>query len=552
MNFKKAARHNAPRKFVFILIFCLLSANLAFLSLHNLESAGIHNWDEARHGVNAYEMLRTHNYWINTYEYEVDYYNYKPPLSMWIIMLNYTLFGYSPLALRIGSAGCILLMCLLMALFLRKEYGRRASLLFLLFFSFNTGPIFFHMTRSGDADAVYMLFFCAGIICLYYAFKKNTIKYTLMAALGFCFAMAFLAKTVHAALLLIIVLIYTLLKYRFAFKEWRRIIIAGLIGGAPLWIWGLIRYRFDRWSFIGGMFFSEVMGRVINEKKDYFAYLKFYLTDKGVLFMLGLVILTGMLLLCKNWGGAKKSASFNIIVTVKPLLKDTSLFILWFTIPLLVYSISGKLMIWYGYPGLIALTVLFAIITARLLKELANRPVLVGLAGLCLLLGAAFFVNQSRQAFNSISAPDFRLALQTALADYPEYAGADLYIENSANEYTQPSQWEQNTLLEARYVGHFQCRNGGAAAFIQTGTGDTSFPAPLPNPIPAAPLASVQDAGRDASGNSARDAVQDCSVRDAVLIISKDLFAQYANDLTGRIILQDGYNFFVFSSSYYQ
>ena len=44
--------------------------------------------DEATHGVNAYEMLRHGNALVNTYKYAVDYFNSKPPLSLWCIMLS--------------------------------------------------------------------------------------------------------------------------------------------------------------------------------------------------------------------------------------------------------------------------------------------------------------------------------------------------------------------------------------------------------------------------------------------------------------------------------
>ena len=94
--------------------FVLLTAWIAFLCFYRLGMKYVDPYDEAQHGTNAYEMLRQGKLFVNTYLYEKDYYNLKPPLSMWMLMGSFKLFGNTVFALRFffasqvqgRSAGC--------------------------------------------------------------------------------------------------------------------------------------------------------------------------------------------------------------------------------------------------------------------------------------------------------------------------------------------------------------------------------------------------------------------------------------------------------------
>lgn len=52
-----------------------------FLLFTNLGETGISDCDEARHGINAYEMMQSGDYVVTTYRGEPDYWNLKPPLT---------------------------------------------------------------------------------------------------------------------------------------------------------------------------------------------------------------------------------------------------------------------------------------------------------------------------------------------------------------------------------------------------------------------------------------------------------------------------------------
>lgn len=58
--------------------FILLIGLISFLSFYKLDAKYVDPWDEARHGVNAYEMYKEGNLIQSTYLYDTDYYNLKP------------------------------------------------------------------------------------------------------------------------------------------------------------------------------------------------------------------------------------------------------------------------------------------------------------------------------------------------------------------------------------------------------------------------------------------------------------------------------------------
>ena len=102
--------------------FTFLTLMTAFLCFRCLGIKAIDSWDEARHGISAYEMLKNGNFLVNTYLNEPDYWNVKPPVSFWSIMAGFTLFGYTSVGLRFFSALAYLITTVVTGLFARR-YG---------------------------------------------------------------------------------------------------------------------------------------------------------------------------------------------------------------------------------------------------------------------------------------------------------------------------------------------------------------------------------------------------------------------------------------------
>ena len=144
---------------------------LAFYCFRCLDVQYVDSWDEARHGVNAYEMIQNGDYIQHTYNYRVDDWNLKPSISYWGIVLGFKLFGYSVFGLRFTSAFSYLLAGIACALFARR-YSKETSLLVLGFFCANERPLSAHLARAGDADSIYLLFFTLAMLAML-SVKKN-------------------------------------------------------------------------------------------------------------------------------------------------------------------------------------------------------------------------------------------------------------------------------------------------------------------------------------------------------------------------------------------
>jgi 4-amino-4-deoxy-L-arabinose transferase-like glycosyltransferase len=211
----------------------------AFNFLLFLGDAPLADWDKARHGVSAYEMLQSGNFLINTYEGVPDYWNAKPPLGSLSIAASYKLFGFSKFGLRTPSALVSLVTVLMSTLFAGYRLSRPTGLIAagIMVTLYNFFP---HNVRNGDADALFIMFNTAAIICALSANLKN--QRWIYCSFLFL-ALAFLSKSFHAAPAALIVLI--LLIWNCGWKRLftlSNIALSCVCGLLPLLAWVLLRY----------------------------------------------------------------------------------------------------------------------------------------------------------------------------------------------------------------------------------------------------------------------------------------------------------------------
>lgn len=251
--------------------FAGLAAVTAFLCFRCLDVAYVSSWDEARHGVSAYEMMQNGNYIVNTFGYEPDYWNLKPPLSFYGIMLGFRLFGYSVFGLRFYSALAYFLTCIAVGLFLKK-YNRLTSLIGMFFLCCNYHILGFHCARSGDADALYLLFFVIAMLAMLEVPKNHSRLYIS----GFCFACAFLSKSFHAGIIAVIGGAFLLLTgeiRKIKPKEWLYFILSFLL---PLGIWAGARFAQDGMTFFKEMVWTDLLSRSSSASEGHTGSFLFY------------------------------------------------------------------------------------------------------------------------------------------------------------------------------------------------------------------------------------------------------------------------------------
>lgn len=475
------------------------------LCFYHLGESGVANWDEARHIINAYEMFRTKEWWITTFRYGVDYFNYKPPFSTWMIILNAGLFGWSYFTVRLYAACCMSMIFLVAVIWTMKISGRKAAFITAALLTTGVDVIFFHMARSSDADALYILMMVSAFLCLYYTEKQPW----LLTGVTFFLAMAFMAKCLHMAIGVLVLAAYMPRIYKKLRTE--HYIIAAFTGILPIIIWGVFRYSFDGLAFFKGMLGMEVVERV-ETSKNYFGYITYIFSKPWIdLILLALLVsVIALELMHRRSAGKERNKSFKKkwwSMINHPLY----LFGLWITIPLVIYSISGSFMEWYSYISFIPFCILAGSVISKAVTDATPKWLIVLVLSLVVAsVGIAAYIEDGKlKTLVFVNNVDLRHDLETLIERNPETKGREIYIENSRNEYKEQNVWEQNNIVDAYLSGDFVPVDGGVPLFLED---------------------------------------EDDSV---LLILSKSLMETYYDSIAGYVILVDGDDYLIFSKQRY-
>lgn len=336
-----------PNKFIsfiekyYYYFFFFILVVLAFTCFFNLGADAIYAWDEARHGVNAFEMIMNDNYIANYYNGEIDYWNLKPPISFYFIILAYKIFGYNAFALRFFSALSYFILALLVSLFMKKRVGKFESLISLLMFLAGFMFFFSHYVRTGDADALFILFFGVSFISLYLSSKNsNWLHLT-----AFMFALSFLTKSWHAFIILPITLFYLIFTKGFKNIKWWQYVTICLSAIIPILIWFLVRFSFDELKFFEQMIYYDLLNRSSNAIEGHEGYPFFYLINISKNFILLfciVVFVTAIIIKIKH---KEKLNNLDIICIISSVCI------------LLIFGIAKTKLEWYTYPICIPLII---------------------------------------------------------------------------------------------------------------------------------------------------------------------------------------------------
>lgn len=464
---------------VFFAAACL---TLAFYCFRCLDVQYVDSWDEARHGVNAYEMIQNGDYIRHTYNYETDDWNLKPSVSYWGIVLGFRLFGYSVMGLRFTSALAYLLTGIACALF-AKRYSREASILVLGFFCANERPLSAHLARAGDADALYMLFFTLAMLAMLRIRENHKRLYVC----GLMFSLAFLTKSWHAGMIAAIGGLYLLGTgelFRLKAKEWGGFLLSVL---APLLLWFGWRYTKDGFSFLTQMIEVDLLARTgsSNFEGHEFPFSFYYdmvFGAEGFIYRWLLLICLAGLAAGAVWMWKKHAWKSS---WQSGALQDVSGYLLWFLIPFLGFSMIRTKLIWYCYPCTVPLAMGAAVFLGMVLraplaaeeeafcrsgrkgvKTAAGIGVWLLAAG-CVLMTGHYMWNSYLHVIREAHGDPFQLFIQESVDRDSEYAGEKAYVFVPGEDPGKIGSWDQNMLFLAEISGDFHCEDGGVEEFLK-------------------------------------------------------------------------------------
>jgi len=171
-------------------LLLLTFAYVAFVLFAHLDDHQLEIYDEARRSVNAIEMARGESHLlVPTYAGEADHWGTKPPLLVWCQAFWVKLLGPGEVPIRLPSVLATLALFGLFTWWGRKDWGSPlVGALAVLVLVSNWHFMGNHGARSGDFDALLILFQMAQIICFYRWVDSNNTKWLWLAGLAVALA----------------------------------------------------------------------------------------------------------------------------------------------------------------------------------------------------------------------------------------------------------------------------------------------------------------------------------------------------------------------------
>lgn len=444
------------------IFFLFLTAVIGFLCFRCLGVRAIDSWDEARHGISAYEMLKSGNFLINTYLGKADYWNVKPPLSFWMVAAGFSLFGYNAVGLRAFSALAYLLTCVFTGLFARR-WGKFTSLLTMGFLAANYFPFKAHLVRAGDADSLYLLLFTLAML----AMLKIREDQRWLCACGLCFSLAFLTKSFHAGMIAVtggLFLLLTKELKKMGPRVWAGFLISSLL---PILIWGVLRWQYDGPTFFRNMYEADIAGRTAAGGLEGHGFpFTFYLTSVFWNFDYIYGFLTLSVILGALWLLLRPLHRERLLAPMSDL---TGLF-LWLVAPLICFSAVSTKLMWYVYPCIIPLCLLAALFLGNFLKVPKTPAAFLWTALILTGGGTCFFVwNNYADNVRGARSNDLQTFVMEQFDRENVLAGSPVYLDAyDPFLYANTTKWEQNMRLLAMLEGDLNCLDGGAEAFLSS------------------------------------------------------------------------------------
>ncbi|OJV55797.1 MAG: hypothetical protein BGO31_17030 [Bacteroidetes bacterium 43-16] len=241
---------------------CLFLLIIAYPVFGVLDILPIRLWDESRLAINAYEMARSNNWLVTTYEGAPEMWNTKPPLLIWFQALFIKVFGFGALALRLPVAIAVGLTLYYLFSFLAKGAKSYAlGFITVLILVTCTGYMTEHVSRTGDYDGLLILF--TTLSCLsFFSFTENG-RYRYLYYCFIFLALGVLTKSVAGLLFLPALLLYAIFRKQFIFLLRSRHLYLGLLLFIiPVALYYLVREQYNP-GYIKAVLENEFGGRYL-------------------------------------------------------------------------------------------------------------------------------------------------------------------------------------------------------------------------------------------------------------------------------------------------
>ena len=315
----------------------------AFNLTYRLSSESVTEWDESLYANNALEMLDGGSVVVTTIGGEVDYFNSKPPLNVWLIAGSLRMFGRSLLALRITGVAAAWTTVAVLLFWAHRRIGHDAAVFAALVLSTSFGFLHVHSSRSANPDALLTLLLLLTVITLDAAATRPWRR----VWLGPLLTGVFFLKGMAVLLPLLLIAGIEMRRRLPARVRWGAFGVGTALAVLPIAVWAVARWRADGSLFFEKMFFQDFIDLSLKTSPHQSGTPLFYLNVllKHQYDWLVPVIAVGLLYPPPSWRSFAQRLAFW-------RARDESVVLLgwWTTLVFIVPSIMQTKAAWYINP----------------------------------------------------------------------------------------------------------------------------------------------------------------------------------------------------------
>ena len=252
-----------------VAVLFLAAFNLTF----RLDSESVTEWDESLYANSALDMLDGGSLVVTTIGGEVDYFNAKPPLNVWLIAGSFRVFGRSLVALRATAVFAAWATVAALVLWARRRIGHDAGLFAGLVLCTSFGFLHVHSSRSANPDALLALLLLLIVITLDAAAARPWRR----AWLGPLLAGVFFLKGLAVLLPLLLIAVLEIRRRVPRRERWVPLGVATMLAVVPIALWVTARWRADGPLFFERMFYQDFVDLSLRTSPDQSGSPLFYL-----------------------------------------------------------------------------------------------------------------------------------------------------------------------------------------------------------------------------------------------------------------------------------
>src|SRR3989338_290884 len=370
-------------KILHVIFLIFVSSVILFPNINNNP---VNSWDEARHAVNALEMINSGDWVTLRFNNEPDMANIKFPLGAWLIAIDHKLFGINEISLRLWSAIFTILTTVFVYFLGNLIRSRWTGILAALVFITSVQVVVAHSGITGDYDAGASFFVTLSLFLflLFYKTRKGNFWILSMVAIG----LGIMYKSFVPGLIPLFIIFIFLL----ASEERKNINLKKLFFYAALIIIAII----SPWLIARSLPDSSFLSKLLSF--DYWQRLTSSVDGHGAPFW--------YYLLQMNQGFYPWLYFFlpGLIVVIASYFKNkdenTLLVLLWFLMTFLIFSVAETKNYWYMLPAFPAMAIIVSLFYTMFL-ETASKSKSGKILSACLIvfivliIAVAFFYVRS-------------------------------------------------------------------------------------------------------------------------------------------------------------